>query len=868
MTVITGHQRKAQSNGGSNMQPSVLNERTRGAHGRIGSGLGGNSSWGMSDIWRNNADEPVARPTMEGISGSSSLLPSSESDGWNIRRNVPWPSRAQGNGIATSPVQNRSTDLSAGLTDSNDASSYFTQSVSSSLGPSPGTGQMTYLDPGSERISPAGEANAMGNRVLYNNGERRSVGLAGTPGTTAYQTQSGFTTPLDNARPEHKEGMSMSSMQALADNIHQRGNIRNSYAHSSHNSTSNASQRPTHTAFPSFCSDTPFSSRYGNDSTELSTGLERIKLSDTSNAASRPSYVSHASLDTSLSRLRHQVPRDEDSYQAVQGYGNEFLPQNSTLAYQIAQSPHIRERDIVSYGDYSLHGAYYNGRPAGSNSGSRYRNGFANNAQENQLPGLQGRLREDLPVESPYQVSHMLARQRQFTPTYDYGYQSPAALANIYPVAQLNAAALTTRLPSREHGSPQESWGPVLADFRLHGKNKRFELKDIYGHIVEFSGDQYGSRFLQQKIETANSDEKDRVFREILPNFLQLAQDIFGNYVAQKLYEHGNQTQKKMMTEDMKSKVVKLSLSPYGCRVVQKALEHVLTDQQAWLVREIQPQVLECVESQHGNHVIQKVFEYVPTQYTKGLVDSFRGQVERQSTHSYGCRVIQRMLEFCEDVDRRFILAEIRACTPRLIEDQYGNYVIQHIIQSGEEEDRSFMIEMVKQKLLWHSKHKFASNVVEKSIEFGNEAQRRDIIAKLTAKTEGHESQLIELMADQYGNYVFQKVLGHLSGVERAALVERIKPLLVHLKKSNCGKQIAAIEKLIGDSSPTPNPTIPASNHASSTTPPNSHKSSPQPMKRAVEDRFVTTPPTPPPTDNQCNGEGAAVSAELTGPMQ
>ncbi|KAL4776091.1 armadillo-type protein [Aspergillus nidulans var. acristatus] len=867
MTVITGHQRKAQSNGGSTMQPSALNERTRGAHGRISSGLSGNSSWGMSDIWKNNMDDSVARSTIEGISGSSSLLPSSESDGWDIRRNVPWPSRAQGNGMATSPVQNRTNDLgAAALVDGNDTSSYYTQSVSSTLGPSPGTGQVTYLDSGSERISPAGETNAMGNRVLYNNNDRRSVGLAGTAGTAAYQAQSGFATPLDSARSEHKGAMSMSSMQTLADNIH-RGHIRNGYAHSSHNSTSNASQRPNHAAFPSFCSDTPFPSRYGSNPTELSTSLERMQMSETPNATSRPPYVSHASLDTSLSRLRHQVSRDEDSYQAAQGYGNEFLSQNPALAYQIAQSPHIRERDIVTYGDYPVNGAYYNGRPTGSNSGSRYRNGFANNAQENQLPGLQGRLREDLPMESPYQVSHMLARQRQFTPAYDYGYQSPAALASIYPVAQLNATALTTRLPSREHGS-QESWGPVLADFRLHGKNKRFELKDIYGHIVEFSGDQYGSRFLQQKIETANSDEKDRVFREILPNFLQLAQDIFGNYVAQKLYEHGNQTQKKMMTEDMRSKVVKLSLSPYGCRVVQKALEHVLTDQQAWLVREIQPQVLECVESQHGNHVIQKVFEYVPTQYTKGLVDSFRGQVERQSTHSYGCRVIQRMLEFCEDVDRRFILAEIRACAPRLIEDQYGNYVIQHIIQSGEEEDRSFMIEMVKQKLLWYSKHKFASNVVEKSIEFGNEAQRRDIIARLTAKTEAHETQLIELMADQYGNYVFQKVLGHLSGVERAALVERIKPLLVHLKKSNCGKQIAAIEKLIGDSSPTPNPAIPASNHASSTTPPNSHKSSPQPVKRAVEERFVATPPTPPPTDNQSNGDGTAVSAELTGPMQ
>ena len=56
--------------------------------------------------------------------------------------------------------------------------------------------------------------------------------------------------------------------------------------------------------------------------------------------------------------------------------------------------------------------------------------------------------------------------------------------------------------------------------------------QDIWGHIVEFSGDQHGSRFIQQKLETASSEEKQTVFDEIVPNnTLQLIQDVFGNYV-------------------------------------------------------------------------------------------------------------------------------------------------------------------------------------------------------------------------------------------------------------------------------------------------------------------------------------------------
>lgn len=49
------------------------------------------------------------------------------------------------------------------------------------------------------------------------------------------------------------------------------------------------------------------------------------------------------------------------------------------------------------------------------------------------------------------------------------------------------------------------------------------------------SADQYGSRFIQQKLETATSDEKSMVFQEIFPQSLTLMTDVFGNYVIQKV---------------------------------------------------------------------------------------------------------------------------------------------------------------------------------------------------------------------------------------------------------------------------------------------------------------------------------------------
>ncbi|KAK7418858.1 mRNA binding protein puf3 [Neonectria punicea] len=353
--------------------------------------------------------------------------------------------------------------------------------------------------------------------------------------------------------------------------------------------------------------------------------------------------------------------------------------------------------------------------------------------------------------------------------------------------------------PARDQDPAKGIRSALLDEFRLSSKsNKRYELKDIYNYVVEFSGDQHGSRFIQQKLETANSDEKDQVFREIEPNAIQLMKDVFGNYVIQKFFEHGNQVQKKVLAEKMKGKVVDLSVQVYACRVVQKALEHVLVEQQAELTKELESEIVRVIRDQNGNHVVQKIIELVPRQHLDFIMAAFKGHVTNFASHAYGCRVIQRMLEHGTEEDKAKIMAELHGSIQVLITDQYGNYVTQHVIQNGKPEDRAKIIQLVMSQLLTLSKHKFASNVVEKCIEYGSPQQRTDIREQLTAVGNDGTSPLQQMMRDQYGNYVIQKLLGQLEGNERELLVEEIKPQYFSLKKSGTSRQLQALEKLLG----------------------------------------------------------------------
>ncbi|KAJ7955817.1 Pumilio-like 5 [Quillaja saponaria] len=306
-------------------------------------------------------------------------------------------------------------------------------------------------------------------------------------------------------------------------------------------------------------------------------------------------------------------------------------------------------------------------------------------------------------------------------------------------------------------------------------KGRRFELSDIIGHIVEFSADQHGSRFIQQKLESCGVDEKAAVFKEVLPHASKLMTDVFGNYVIQKFFEYGSPEQRKDLANKLAGQILPLSLQMYGCRVIQKALEVIELDQKAKLIHELDGHVIRCVRDQNGNHVIQKCIESIPTDKIGFIISAFHGQVATLSMHPYGCRVIQRVLEYCTDeIQCQFIVDEILESVCDLAQDQYGNYVTQHVLERGKPHERGQIISKLTGHIVQLSQHKFASNVVEKCLEHGNAAEREIIIAEAVGHNEGSDN-LFVMMKDQFANYVVQKILEICSENQREDLLCRIR---------------------------------------------------------------------------------------------
>mmetsp|Transcript_24842 Transcript_24842/g.64683 ORF Transcript_24842/g.64683 Transcript_24842/m.64683 type:complete len:729 (+) Transcript_24842:88-2274(+) len=405
----------------------------------------------------------------------------------------------------------------------------------------------------------------------------------------------------------------------------------------------------------------------------------------------------------------------------------------------------------------------------------------------------------------------------------------PAELAipdglGFYPFAALRAdtksrkkgrGAASGQKSRRQRQARNATRSQLLEELHKSESTSTLQLSDLKDHVIEFATDQYGSRFIQNQLDTADDEAKAAVFDEVLPAMILLITDVFGNYVIQKFFQHGDDAQRRALLDGIKGQVIPLSLQMYGCRVLQKALETMTAEQQRELIDEIRPRVLACVRDKNGNHVVQKCIECVDTETRQPIVDAFEGEAMTLAKHPYGCRVVQRILEHCPPAQMHGVQVQLLQHADELLQDQYGNYVAQHMLMNGAPESVARIVDGVRGNLLTLSQHKFASNVVEKCVLQASPELRSEMIKEVCMQTTNvgvpaldtpgstrflKATALDVMIRDPFANYVIQRMLDVASAAEREKLTELISPQLQDLRAFPYGKHIVAkIEKLQSD---------------------------------------------------------------------
>lgn len=266
---------------------------------------------------------------------------------------------------------------------------------------------------------------------------------------------------------------------------------------------------------------------------------------------------------------------------------------------------------------------------------------------------------------------------------------------------------------------------------------------------------------------------------------------------------------RRKLTDVIRGQVLNLSFNMYGCRVVQKALDVVDEDAKMDIAEEMRGSVLQCIHDQNANHVISKVVEtIVPRSKVAFIPETFYGKAVQLSSQKHGCRVIQRVLDCCEPSQTLPLLDELKQGLEILAFDSYGNYVIQWIIERGSETDKSLVIDVFRRDFLCYASHKCASHVAEKVVGNADSEVRSAMIESLfNIGTCAHEDEAdatpiaVQMMKDEYANYVLQLMIDLAEPEQKARLVALLRPALLDIKRTQgLSKVLQNVETLLDSS--------------------------------------------------------------------
>ena len=297
--------------------------------------------------------------------------------------------------------------------------------------------------------------------------------------------------------------------------------------------------------------------------------------------------------------------------------------------------------------------------------------------------------------------------------------------------------------------------------------------------------DQGACRYLQNLLDDHPLETIQYLYDPLCENILQLITDQFGNYLIQKIILYLNEEQLFKIMQIISQNFFEICINTYGTRVLQKMIECLKTPKLSnYFFQLMKPLVTPLLKELNGTFVVQK-FANIHKKYSNEINEIIVENSPVLSTNRHGCCVIQYYLDIKDPIMTPNLLDKLVENCLLLIIDQFGNYVIQSILLMGNKNYGNKLAEKISENVVYYAKHKYSSNVVEKCFDYCDGNYRMNLMVNVQKK-----ENLIELILDEHGNYVVQKVLLLSPPATQKKMLKLIVPAFEKLKRFPYGERV------------------------------------------------------------------------------
>ena len=311
-------------------------------------------------------------------------------------------------------------------------------------------------------------------------------------------------------------------------------------------------------------------------------------------------------------------------------------------------------------------------------------------------------------------------------------------------------------------------------------------------NFFKLSKDQNACRYLQNVLDANPQEAVIYFYRPLCENIVPLINYPFGNYLIQKIIIYLNQEQLYEILNIISNNFLEICNNIYGTRVIQTIIDFLKTPKVInFFYQLLKPKIVDLLKEVNGTFVVQK-FSKVFKEYANEINDIIINYSHILSTYRHGSCVLQNYLDLNDSYLVPKLIDKLIENCLLLIVDQFANYVIQAIYKKNNIKYGNKIAEKIVENIVYYSKHKYSSNVVQKCFDYCDGIYLLNLIKNVQKR-----ENLIELIFDEYGNFVVQKVLKLSSPIMQKQMLKVIKANINKLKNCIHGNRI--INRLLLD---------------------------------------------------------------------